>query len=36
MNERTMFYDDSGNEIKFNAGPIWVEVIPTDRDIEYN
>jgi hypothetical protein len=25
---RTRFYDDGGNEIKFNAGPTWIEVIP--------
>jgi hypothetical protein len=33
---RTMFYDESGDEVEFNAGPIWIDVIPTDRDVEYN
>ncbi|MBU0597999.1 DUF3048 domain-containing protein [Patescibacteria group bacterium] len=33
---RTIFYDDDGDEIEFNAGTTWVEVIPTDRDVEYN
>ncbi|XOU95029.1 MAG: DUF3048 domain-containing protein [Candidatus Kerfeldbacteria bacterium] len=34
--ERTLFYDESGSEIEFNAGPIWVEIVPTDREIDYN
>ncbi len=33
---RTVFYDLENNEISFNAGPTWVEVVPTDREIEYN
>jgi len=33
---RTIFYDASGNEIEFNAGPIWIDVVPTDRDIVFN
>lgn len=34
--ERTRFYDSDGNEIRFNPGPIWIEVVPTDRNVEYN
>ncbi|PIY95987.1 MAG: DUF3048 domain-containing protein [Candidatus Kerfeldbacteria bacterium CG_4_10_14_0_8_um_filter_42_10] len=33
---RTRFYDSNGEEIRFNAGQIWVEVVPTDRAVEYN
>ncbi|MFA5134485.1 MAG: DUF3048 domain-containing protein [Patescibacteria group bacterium] len=33
---RTLFYDLDGNEVAFNAGQTWVEVVPTDRTIEYN
>lgn len=35
-NSRTLFYDDSGKEIAFDAGTTWIEVVPTDRDIVYN
>lgn len=34
--DRTLFYDVEGNEIAFNAGQTWVEVVPTDRNIDYN
>lgn len=34
--DRTRFYDQSGQEIELNAGHIWVEVVPTDRNIVYN
>jgi len=33
---RTIFYDSSGDEIEFNAGTTWIEVVPIDRDIVYN
>lgn len=33
---RTLYYDEEGNEIEFNAGTSWIEIIPTDRDIVYN
>lgn len=33
---RTRFYDSNDKEIRFNAGPTWVEVLPTDRVVEYN
>lgn len=32
---RTMFYDESNNEIELNRGKIWVEVVPTDMEISY-
>lgn len=28
--ERTIIYDGSGNEIKFNRGKLWFEILPTD------
>ena len=34
--ERTFFYDSEGEEIEFNAGTTWIEIVPTDRDIVYN
>lgn len=34
--KRTRFYDKNGEEIKFNRGTTWVEVVPSDRDIIYN
>lgn len=33
---RTYFYDTAGEEIEFNGGQTWVEVVPTDRDVTYN
>lgn len=33
---RTYFYDSDGKEVQLNAGPIWVEVVPTEREIIYN
>lgn len=33
---RTKFLDQAGNEIELNRGKIWVEVNPTDNQIEYN
>ncbi len=32
---RTRFYDAAGDEIVFEPGNIWVEVIPDDRAVEY-
>ncbi|MBU1017346.1 MAG: DUF3048 domain-containing protein [Patescibacteria group bacterium] len=29
IRERTFFYDESGKEMEFNRGQIWVEIIPT-------
>lgn len=36
--ERTRFYDSDNKEVKLNAGPIWIEVVPLSREnaIEYN
>jgi len=33
---RTRFYDLNDKEIRFNAGPTWIEILPTDRVVEYN
>lgn len=34
--ERTRFYYDDGKEHEFVRGATWIEVIPTDRSVEYN
>ena len=31
--ERTMFYDTSGNEIEFNRGKFWIAIVP-DRNVD--
>lgn len=33
---RTRFYEENGDEFKFNAGTTWVEVIRPEVEIEYN
>ncbi|MGB9637211.1 MAG: DUF3048 domain-containing protein [Microgenomates group bacterium] len=33
--DRTLFYDNKGKEIKFNRGPIWVEILPTTGKVNY-
>lgn len=33
---RTVFFDDQGDEIRFNAGQIWVEIVKTNTPIDYN
>lgn len=33
--ERTRFFDETGDELYFIAGPIWVEILPNDRDVTY-
>lgn len=35
-NRRTKFYNDQGEEIEFNAGQTWIQVVPDDREITYN
>ncbi len=35
-NERTKYFDENGDEVSFNAGPTWIEIVPTDRDVTYN
>lgn len=32
---RTRFYDTENKEIEFNAGPIWIEVVPNTRTVTY-
>ncbi|HTM69195.1 MAG TPA: DUF3048 domain-containing protein [Candidatus Binatia bacterium] len=32
---RTRFYDASGNQIRFNAGQTWIEVVPTGTKVDY-
>lgn len=33
---RTEFFDEDNNPIEFNRGTTWIEVVPTDRKVEYN
>lgn len=33
--ERTKYYDESGQEISFVRGPIWIEAIPDGNIVEY-
>jgi len=33
--DRTLFFDAKGKEIKFNRGPIWIEVLPTTGKVNY-
>jgi len=35
-NIRTRFYDEQDKEIEFNAGPTWIEVVPTGTKITNN
>ena len=32
---RTIFYDESGQEVELNRGQIWIEVVPVDLEISY-
>ena len=32
---RTQFLDTGGNPLALNPGPIWIEVVPTDRKVTY-
>ena len=34
-NGRTFFYDQSGEDIKFNRGPIWIEIVPDWLEVAY-
>ncbi|MDZ7798516.1 MAG: DUF3048 domain-containing protein [Patescibacteria group bacterium] len=34
-NQRTKFYDLAGEEIKFNAGQTWIQIVPTDREVTF-
>jgi hypothetical protein len=33
---RTIFSDDTGKEIQFNKGLIWIELMPNTNQVEYN
>jgi hypothetical protein len=33
---RTKFFDENNNEITFNAGTVWIHLLPSTRAIEYN
>lgn len=33
---RTKFMDDAGKEVQFTPGQIWVEIVPSGNQIEYN
>ena len=32
---KTMYYDSTGQEVKFNRGNIWIEIIPNEKQITY-
>jgi hypothetical protein len=32
---RTRFFDGAGNEISFNRGTTWIEVVPADSPLAY-
>lgn len=32
---RTRFYNEKGEEIKFNPGPTWIEVVPPEKEVKY-
>lgn len=34
--ERTMFFHEDGTEHEFTRGQTWVEVVPPDRNVQYN
>lgn len=33
--DRTIFEDSKGKEIKFNRGPIWIEIVPLGKEVSY-
>jgi len=33
--DRTLFYNSTGSEVKFNRGQIWIEVLPTTGKVNY-
>lgn len=33
--ERTLFFDGKGKEVKFNRGPIWIEILPATGTVNY-
>lgn len=32
---RTTYFDNTGNEIKFSRGPVWIEIIPSEQQVSY-
>lgn len=36
VSERLAFYDADGNELAMNAGTTWIEVVPSESDVETN
>ncbi len=32
---RALYYDGTGKEIKFNRGPVWIEILPGEKQITY-
>ena len=35
LNARTLFYDMGGNQVQFDRGQIWIEMLPTGTPISY-
>jgi len=35
LGDRTRYYDDSGQEIEFNRGVFWIEVLPLEAEVTY-
>lgn len=33
--ERTLFFDGKGKEVKFNRGPVWIEILPATGTVNY-
>ncbi|MEK7550691.1 MAG: DUF3048 domain-containing protein [Patescibacteria group bacterium] len=33
--DREVFYDTNGDEIEFNRGPIWIEILPAGNEVSY-
>lgn len=33
--DKTLYYDNGGREVKFNRGPIWIEILPTTGKVNY-
>lgn len=33
---RTKFYESQGQEIKFNPGQVWIEILPQGTEVKYN
>lgn len=32
---RTQYFDNTGKEMVFNRGPIWIEIVPTEQQVSY-